>query len=65
MELSVEELIPFGYAPGSYWGRKCFSCEEKMSNVDKRASRRLPCAVIAYHEHERTIKAKNTHTWED
>jgi len=42
-----EHLKSFGYAPGNYMGR-CHTCNEIVSDVDKRAITCRPCAEMLY-----------------
>jgi hypothetical protein len=36
-------LMVYGYAPGSYMGN-CFTCQQGVTGLDKRATRCRPCA---------------------
>lgn len=44
-ELDRRELVPWGWAPGSYMG-KCADCGDQWLDGDKRASRCERCAMI-------------------
>jgi len=48
---TVEQLKPFGYAPGSYQ-MKCATCKAIAYDVDKRALRCCQCAINAFRAHE-------------
>lgn len=45
-QLDKHELVPWGWAPGSYMG-KCRDCEGMWWDGDKRAYRCERCAMIA------------------
>ena len=43
---SVEDLVPFGWAPGKYFYRACPDCGEGFT-AERRSQRCRPCAVKA------------------
>lgn len=60
---TVEQLKPFGYAPGGYQ-MKCAICKTIAYDVDKRALRCWQCAVNSFraHEIEAVAQAKRMQT---
>jgi hypothetical protein len=54
-QLDRRELVPWGWAPGSYMGR-CGDCQAQWIDGDKRAYRCERCAMIArYTEAEKKL----------
>jgi len=45
-ELAKHELVPWGWAPGTYM-MKCRDCGDQPHDADKRAFRCERCAMIA------------------